>query len=253
VSEEHDWVRRLLAETGDSPEPMPADVAERLDRVVAELADSPRESGDADAVREPATDPATDPATTIPGGAVVPMTRRRHRAWGAALLAAAAITVGGYTVTATGLLGDLTGSGAESASSSDAGGEQESAADGLATTEDGAEQPPAGAEDADAGASPVRTLSSATLRQDATALARAAGGDLAALKARGSVRDEERTYSAARGCVPPPGGVQGTRLRVTYDGQRATAVLRPAADGRTDVQVWACDAPVRLARVSVPR
>ncbi len=99
----------------------------------------------------------------------------------------------------------------------------------------------------------MRTLSSATLRQDATALARAAGGDLAALKARGNVRDEERSYSAERdSCVPPPGRFQGTRLRVTYDGQRATAVLRPAAAGRTVVQVWGCDAPVRLARVTVP-
>jgi hypothetical protein len=248
VSEQHDWVRRLLAETGDSPEPMPADVAERLDRVVAGLAGSPREPGDPDAVHGPVTDPAT-----TPGGTVVPMTRRRHRAWGAALLAAAAITVGGYTVTATGLLGDVTGAGAESAGSSDAGGGQESAADGLATTEEGpASASDGGRDDADADASQVRTLSSATLRRDATALARAAGGDLAALEGRGGVREEKADAAGRGSCVPPPGGVQGTRLRVIYDGQRATAVLRPAAAGRTDVQVWACDAPVRLARVTVP-
>lgn len=249
MSEQHDWVRRLLAESGDSPEPMPADVADRLDRVLAGLADSPRAARDEDAVDEP----VTRPAEASSGGEVVPMTRRRRRRWGAALLAAAAVTVGGYTVTATGVLDDLTGADAGSASSADA----ESAADEPASAEEG---PPEPQDDAREGAGStlprVPSLSSATLRRDASELARATGSDVAALRAQGSgeTADEARSPTPARAsCVPPPAGVRGTRLRVTYDGQRATAVLRPAAAGRTLVQVWACDAPVRLARVAVSR
>ena len=243
MSEEHDWVRRLLAETGDSPEPMPAEVADRLDRVVADL--SPLSGAD----DQTTTDRPDSGATTGPPrpGEVVPMTRSRHRTWGAALLAAAAVVVGGYTVTATGMLGDVTGADSESATASDAGGEssEESAAEGLAG---GEEQAPPVQGDR------LPTLSSDTLRRDAAALARASGADTAALRAQGDDTDtrDQRSATGRARCVPPPASLQGTRVRVTYDASPATAVVAPASGGRTVVQVWACDAPVRLARVLVP-
>ena len=238
MSDQDDWVRRMLAETGDSAEPMPAEVADRLDRVLEGLADS----------RQPDDPPAA--------GAVVPMTRRRHRRWGTALLAAAAITVGGYTLTATGVLDDLTGggAGAQSASDSAAGVEPESAADELAGA--GATGPQLRR---------LPSVSSDTLRRDAAALAAAAAGaDVASLRAaqaQGKTGDGTRDEPGEAGapattrasCVAPPAGVRGTRLPVAYDGERATAVVRTGAAGRTVVEVWSCDAPVRHARVAVRR
>jgi hypothetical protein len=229
VSEDHEWVRRLLAEAGQSPEPMPSEVADRLDRAVAEAAGSTDLTG-------------TEP----PAGPVVAMTPRRHRRWAGAVLAAAALTVGGYSLTASGLLDDIGG-----------GSESQSTADGQAE-ELGPEAPAEGAARADsAEASPGQTglrdgaaesgapeLTSDTLRRDAARLV-------------ASTRDQREAPPAAQlqpgACVPPPTGARGTRLAVTYDDRPATAVLSPRGDGRVDVQVWDCGSPARLARVVVPR
>lgn len=79
-------VRRLLAEARHT-EPIPADVAARLDRVIADLG---AESGDLSAVPDPA--PGTGSGT-----AVVGLRQRRRRA-GRVLLAAAAVVAGGVAV-----------------------------------------------------------------------------------------------------------------------------------------------------------
>lgn len=251
MSEDHDWVRRLLADAGRSPEPMPPDVADRLDRVLDEL--------------------AAEPGRAETDGAVVPMTRRRHRRWAGAVLAAAAVTVGGYSLTATGLLDGLTG-GAETqtAGDSDSGSAADAAVGGSLAEEprDGAardrgSQEGAGAE-ALAGEPLTRghaadgpsDLSSATLRRDAARLV--SGRDLiSSRKAQGgaAVQDSREAPTALRraGCVPPPAAVRGRRTAVTYDGRPATAVVRRTPDGRADVALWDCESPTRLARVVVPR
>jgi hypothetical protein len=233
VNDEHDWVRRLLAEAGQESPRVPADVADRLDRVLGELA----QEGGSD------------------GPLVVPIAPRRRRRWAAALLSAAAITVGGYSVAATGVLDDLAGGAdsAESVDSVDSADSAESAAAGDQTPERRARE---GA--AVAGSPSVPALSSGSLRQDARRLVRDVLPATTPRNQPGTTAGPSETGDALvqpRGgrCVPPPPGVAGLRRAVVLDGAPATAVVRPSVGGRALVQVWSCDSPVRLARVVVPR
>lgn len=222
---DHDWVRRLLAEEGRADEPVPAEVADRLDRVLADL----------EAQRRDAVGPGRAP--------VVVMTPRRHRRWGAALLAAAAVTVGGYTVTATGMLDQV--GGAESATAGDAG------ADSAASEEQAPEAASDGrGADEEAVPTAVPSFSTSTFRGDAVRLVRrlasdpTSEGDLATLRrgGRGNLQD----------CALPPTALRGSRVAVRYDGEPATAVVGRRDGGRVVVQVWSCASPVRLARVTLP-
>lgn len=252
MGDEHDWVRRLLAEAGHPDETMPPEVADRLDRVLDELSGS-----GADVAPRPAVEPGS------PAADVVPMTRPRQRRWAGALLAAAAITVGGYSVAATGVLGGM-GGDAESATAGDSSA-------GAALDED---TPPHAAEAAPGGAGSddrattgegtgtateeaVPALSSTSLRRDAARLV-ADDGRRASLRLQpgDEVQDLQGASAQASGstaCLPPPAGVLGREVAVTYDGAPATAVVRRTSRGRADVQLWACDSPARLARVVVPR
>ena len=255
MSEEHDWVRRLLADEGQAPEPMPPDVAARLDRVLDEQAAAP---GTTEPVHEAAAvDDAGDPR-------VLPMAGRRQRRWAGALLAAAAVTLGGYSLTATGLLEGLAGgAGSDSTSAESAGGSTLDSADGATGGRQESEVAPGSGADtgADLLATGAAALSSDTLRRDAARLVSAdaarpypADGD----GSRGS-RTPERSSSATSsprepaGCVPPPAGLPGARVTVSLDGRPATALLRRAGDGRTVVTVWDCASTSRLARLVVPR
>ena len=258
MSDDHDWVRRLLADAGRSPEPMPPEVADRLDRVLDELVvEQSRPDTEPD-------EPTLQPAST--GSTVVVMTRHRQRRWAAAVLAAAAVTLGGYSLTAAGVLDGLTG-GAESASSADSAGGQaladEESPDAPAAGSGGAESEVQSAESAEGGipsrdlaAEKAAALSSATLRRDAARLVddRALGSsqeDRRGTPGQGS--PEEPSATRAGGCVPPPAGARGARAAVTYDGRPATAVVRRAPGGRVEVQLWDCGSPTRLARVVVRR
>lgn len=249
----HDWVRRVLAETGARPEPAPDWVARRVEETLGTLREE-HPPGSA--------------------GAVVQMTPRRHRRWAAGLLAAAALAVGGYSLSATGVLGGTGSGGAESVTAGDA-----AAGDAGGGT---ADRKPAG----------VPALSSESLRADARVLAAdpvtavtGNGEELAGLPAPvpEAARDDrlqqggdservQQDYSAqaesqdaassAAGkqreprasldlCASPPRSVPGTRRAVTFDSQPATAVVRRLDDGRVMVQVWACESARRLAQVTV--
>ena len=253
MSEEHDWVRRLLADEGQAPEPMPPDVAARLDRVL-----------DEQAVAAGTTEPGSEADGSGGDQRVLPMTGRRQRRWAGALLAAAALTVGGYSLTATGSFEGLAGGAAsDSTSAESAGGSTLDSRDGATGDRPESEVAPgSGAETgADLRATGAAAISSDTLRRDAARLVSAdaerpypADGE----GSRGS-RTPERSSSATSspqqpaGCVPPPAGVPGARVPVSLDGRPATALLRRTGDDRTVVTVWDCVSPSRLARIVVAR
>jgi hypothetical protein len=242
VNDEHEWVRRMLAEAGRTPEPMPPDVAARLDRVVQ------------DSVAETTPDPSVMDSSSVrsesprPDSGVVAMTPRRHRRWAGALLAAAAVTVAGYSVTATGLLDDVRGGTGESRTVGDAAGGDAPASE---TSGDSAPEAALGV-DPTAG---VPALSSARLRRDAARLLPTeAERSRSSAQGQGATADAPPGAAEQAGCVPPPAGVRGRRTSVTLDGRPATAVVRAARSGaRAVVEVWDCDAPSRLARVVLPR
>lgn len=247
--DEHDWVRRMLADAGRSPEPTPdwvsARIEETLDELHAERASTPAE--------------------------VVEMTPRRHRRWGAALLAAAAVAVGGYSIGATGVIGSVSGGSSEESSATDAGAESGASA-----------APEAGSPET----GDVVALSSATLRADARTLARDLPAALLAPDAvdalpgsqqgevtqddAGGAWAEESTEpdrtggdplveSSTRGavgagvgsCDAVPVSLRGSRRAVTLDGEPATAVVRRVEGGRARVEVWSCNGSRRLAQVTV--
>jgi hypothetical protein len=263
VTDEHEWVRRLLAEAGSGDEPMPPHVINRLEATLARLEPQRAERATEGAGHETGHE-ADDQV-----GQVVPMTARRHRRWGAALLAAAAITVGGYSLVATGVL-DRGASGASGADSADsaAGGDTALADEepGGATAESaegpgGVESPP-GVEGPLAATTDIPVWSSATLPRDAAELVQ---GTRAALRDEGLTPDqgtpeqsapglttEDLAASRDRACLPPPPAGGGTRHPVTYDGEPATAVVREGTTGASVVEVWSCEAPTRLGRVVVP-
>ena len=250
---DHDWVRRVLAETGARPEPAPEWVGRRVEETL-------------DLLREERPDDSA--------GGVVEMTPRRHRRWAAGLLAAAAVAVGGYSLGATGVLGEIGGGEAESVTAGDA-----AAGDaGGGAGSDTAAGEPAG----------IPALSSQSLRADARLLVSEEptaitgnGEELAGLPApvpeaaqdgrlqqdysgqTGSAQAESQdatssTAGQQRGprasldrCATPPRSVPGTRRAVTFDSEPATAVVRRLADGQVRVQVWSCASPRRLAQVTV--
>jgi hypothetical protein len=229
VTDEHEWVRRLLADAGSDAEPMPAHVADRLDAALAAL------------VTEEAPDEHDVGRALQPEAAavrLVPMTRRGHRRWGAGLLAAAAITVGGYGIAATGVLDGVTGDGAETTSAG-------SAADTRAREQAPAADRPGGAlrDSLDAQKVRIPALSSQTLRRDAAQLARTS---------RVAAPGDRRATPELTACITPPPAVRGTRISVSLDGDPATAILRQRQGDRAVVEVWSCEAPSRLARVVVP-
>jgi hypothetical protein len=186
------------------------------------------------------------------------MTPRRHRRWAAGLLAAAAVTVGGYSVTATGLLDGVTGGGGEQAASDAAGGDSSVSGAGPKAPE---------ADAGDTASTALPSLSSQTIRRDAAELAREVAPAPPELRAEsegtstqgfGTGATEDRTAPQPGGdpataeCRQPPGRIPGRRLSVTFDASAATAVVHPRDAGRVLVQVWSCDGPVLLARVLVP-
>lgn len=253
------FVRDLLAEVGGEPAPLPDDVRARLDRTLADLVGE--------------RDQGAGPAEALPAPLELDRARRRRRRFTQGLVAAAAVTIGGYSLVATGVLGGALG-GADSGDAATAG----SAAEGSGDPGDSggsAESPTAVA-----GAGAAFPLSSGSLRADARALTDADPGAYLApapapqlaedrtgaeLDAGGSpssdgplAEDGARTSRRDVPCVDPPAPARLPRYAVTFDGVPATAVLSPVpADAtgtsRVRVEVWDCGLPTRLASVVVRR
>ena len=219
-----DEVARLLAEAA-GPEPIPGDVAARLDDVLAGL------------VAE------RSPARAHPGA--VPLAARRR--WPRMLLAAAAVVVGGYAVGSVAVQGTLSGSDSGDSSAASDGGAQDS----LLVEDDGAgadadtEAAPEALEDTPPQrmSAPVR-LQPETLRRDA----RRALDVLDALPAASTSGDATLDGS----CRPPRLRPRERALPVRYDGGRAVLVAGPVRAGTVDVTVHSCTGEV-LDRTTVRR
>lgn len=240
-------VRRLLAEARHT-EPMPADVATRLDAVLAGLVESREQP------LESAGTPAAPP-TAGRGAAVVELAarRRRRRRVTQALVAAAAVTVVGFA--GPSLLSDVTSrAGSDSATTAesapeapdgnDAGGAPQADAPEPGSDSD-SEQYSAGGMSATA-ETPV-PLRSATFDRDAAqAYGLAEGAEAPLAAAPGELRSWKRDCSAT-GVGP------GTRLPATLDGRDGWLVFSTPADGTTRAEFYGCGAtsPERSAELTV--
>jgi hypothetical protein len=217
---DEELVRRLLADARHD-EPMPADVAGRLDGVLADLVRD-----------EPPAARHTEGAVRLRSAHDV---RRGRRRLAGAFLAAAAIVVAGVAVRSlpSSSDGDSGGSSASSAYDNEAGSD----AAGGSSTDSGDSAAPSGrpAEDA------VR-LHRATLRADV----------------RRAVEQHRRRFAApspgpTASAACPGGDVgAGTAVPALLDGTSVVLVLRPPRDGRQVADVLACGTARVLASVTVP-
>lgn len=198
-------VSRLLAEAGGEVT-MPPEVAARLSGVLADLAEE--RAGDA---------------------TVVPLRSRRR--WPAALLAAAAVAVGGLAV------GNLVGDGSMTAGEGGDAARPEAAADAggsdggtTADREDEEAQPPPRRQ-------PVR-LRSDQLEADVLRVLTAPVQELRrhALSGYGQRGDD----ALKLGCRPADLDRRDSWFRATYDGRRAVLVLAPERAGAVDASVFSC-------------
>ena len=222
-------VRRLLADARHD-EPMPAEVAERLDRVLSGLGrDEPGSPGVA---------PVIDLAA-----------RRRRRNAAAVMAGAAAVIVAGFAI---GQVIDVGSSDSAdtAASSSDSGADRSKAADqsggGVGLHDQSAK--PSGAVPSAASAPTLLRLSSAHLERE---LSR----QLDQLQGSSAVRSPSAESYDALGCASPAPASEfgpGELFPALFDDQPAVVALRPPADGRQRADVLACDTAATLASTSIP-
>jgi hypothetical protein len=220
--EQESEVRRLLAEARHD-EPVPADVATRLDRALADLS---REAP----VR-----------TSEPVAPVIDLAARRRRRNAAALLAgAAAVIVAGFGI-----------GQAIDVSSDDAG---TSTADSAVARDDaegsGAEEPLAGGQDQAqdfSEAQPLR-LRSSHLRRDIQVQLRRLP-----YHASAGVMPAPETFDADVDCPPAATAAHGTGelFAAYYDGIPAVLALGPPTNGSQEAQVLACTTGEALRSVTV--
>lgn len=242
----YDDLRSLLADAKVS-EPMPVEVADRLDAVLADLG-------------------AEKPETVVP-------LRRRSRA-GQRLLVAATV-VGVLGVGGIGLSQVISSQGGDDSGLSSASkAADDDAADAASGGQDQAESAPEapGAVTVDSfdGSAAVPRLHSARFTADATRVLSADGVVLNRLKelsaptsglANGygtsptpspslTPGSDNTRASQATGCTPPL-VVGATSYRILLDGKRATLVVHKAVDGKRLVQAWSCDAQKVLASATI--
>ncbi|GAA1477425.1 hypothetical protein GCM10009623_18710 [Nocardioides aestuarii] len=225
--DDQEQVRRLLAEARHDG-PMPDDVAARLDRVIADLADEPRRSA-----------------------TVVRLADRRRRAARMLVAAAAVVAVG------VGGAQFVRGLGSSSQSESATAG---SAAD-APTAEDAAPQDSVGGAQSEVGGEPTRPyeLRSQKFSRDAAAL-QAISGDVdapdessdsgkgaASSYADGSLR--RATKQAV--CTPGDWG-RGGFFAVVYDGTPGWMVLRPPAGDTQVADLFLCGSEQAVRSVTLP-
>jgi hypothetical protein len=226
LTPEEQEVRRLLADARHD-EPLPADIADRLDGVLADLA---RET--------PRTSPVVDLAS-----------RRRRRVARNILIAAAAVVVVGVGNRNI----DLSSSGGDSADSG--------ASSALEAPESAPDDSTAGGDSADSATSghasvpgarrlPLSLTSSDFDRRVSQSDLGALIGSTesyAAAEASGATTDE-----APRGRCNDPAWGRGTRVAARYDGQPAVLVLRKPVDGTRQVDLFLCGATTPTRSRTVP-
>ncbi|HEX5090664.1 MAG TPA: hypothetical protein VFV89_22840 [Nocardioides sp.] len=219
-------VRRRLAEARHD-EPIPAEVAARLDRVLAGLS-------------------RDDPGST--GGApVIDLAARRRRRNAAAVLAgAAAVIVAGFAI---GQVVDV-GSGSDDASSSSAADRATASNDsagGVGLQGESAE--PSAPVPSPAEAQAFLRLRSAHLERDLASQLGKPQGDASAVRS-----PTEESY-AALGCstpVPANKYAPDELYPALFDGRPAVVVLAPPAAGEQRADVLSCDTAATLATATIP-
>jgi hypothetical protein len=236
-----DAVRRLLAEARHDA-PMPADVAARMDRVLADLATTPAGAGEPEV--ELSADPRADESLPATGAVVtrLPVARRRR----AALLlgAAAAIVVGGVVLAQNlptgGTASQTAGSAASSEGDQYAAGGQSAKAPGR--------QPTAGDTATKPSPEPLR----ATVR-DGRVVVRRPSFSADALAGRALLGGQEtRLVPPAAACFAPTGGEQV--VAALYDRAPAVLVYHPP-DGSTqvvDLVLCGSERPIRSVTLPAP-
>ena len=249
--EQEEQVRRALAAAGrdgagEEDRSVPPDVAARLDRVLAELVQDRSPS-----VGTPTGTPTGTPSGTptgTPTGQADDLATRRRRKWPNALVAAAAvavIAVAGWAVATRGLGSSGNDSSASSASSSsDSGG---GAAQDRVRPESGVAPSPS---DGGRFVAPVPAVRLRTATLDADVRRAAAALTSPAKNAEGAGGGSARATACATPAVPRGADVVDVRL----DGQRATLVLDPPADGARVARIYSCDdASTPVATRTVPQ
>lgn len=218
--QQEEQVRRLLAEARHD-DPIPADVADRLDLALADLA-------------------RDEPAAPGRAGVVDLAARRRRRNAAALLAGAAAVIVAGFAV---GQAVDVTSSGG------DAGGSAAEPANRDQSSSQ-AESPEAG-DDAggeELAAAPPLQLSSQHLERDLTE-------QLPATANSGVTKDTAPQALGSFGCATaaPAAYGPGTFYAAYYDGLPAVLALRPPSDGTQQADVLECGTAAELRSVTLPR
>lgn len=228
---EQDAVRRLLADARVT-EPMPPEVASRLDEVLAGL----------------------DPAEAVPRGGThrdrapvdlaAERRRRRNRKAGLALVAASFLVVGGTNLAEFAGFGS---GGDEANVATNAGAGADEQADTQGRTESEAESVPSAEADAsdldelygnDGEAAASGALGSGSLESDLVAFL---AGDPTTVTA---------SELRAAGCLPP---VPGARYWVSLDGTPAVLVLGPAGEQGREAVVYACGASAPAVSLVLPQ
>ena len=239
---EAERVRRLLAEARHT-EPMPDDVAARLDRVIADLADDPESRPTAD-------------GTTAPDGAPVVRLAERRRRGGLLLLAAAAVVVGGVAVGQ--LVGDTGGEDEASSSAGDTSAEQglpapDRDSGGRSELFDGTDEELPGAVSGtrrSISRQPPVLLRSSRFAGDAAAVAPGA----AARKRDGQLAQSDNSdeLSAYTSCAAGAWG-GGRYVRVVLDREAGWLVYRAPRGDTQVVDLFLCgsDSPERSATLSL--
>lgn len=225
--EQEEQVRRALS-SFTPEEPMPPEVAARLDATLAGLVEE-RSASEPAEPEETAAPPAYAPAATPLDELAA---RRRRRRWGTALVAAASIGVLGIGINTV-----MNGSGG--ADSSPAA--LDSAESDDARAGEGESAPEVFGEDAAGprvGLESLRDLRSTDLRSETLQrdVRRAAR-----LLARPGMEKGAAPQSALGRC-PLPFASAGDQLgAVLLDGERATLVLREPVGGTHVAEIYSCD------------
>jgi hypothetical protein len=241
LTPEQDAVRRLLAEARHDGSP-PPEVVARLDDALASLV---AERGDAPLTGAPGHRAAS---SVVPS--VVDLGARRRRTAGIALLAAAAVVVGGVAVGQ--VLPRMAGS--DDAGSVAGGDTATSESRGLGAQEDSGGGSDGGSSDAQLGpeslksTAPVPDAAYPTL----SSLAGDLDDDLLDLRARDSARTAEPGDASALGGCDVPGIGRGRRIVAQVDGQVGLVVFRRPHGATQQADLYVCSSPDPVRTLSLP-
>jgi hypothetical protein len=229
--EQESEVRRLLADARHD-EPIPTNVADRLDTVLAGL------------TRDEPGSPGVAPVIDLAA-------RRRRRNAAAVLAGAAAVIVTGFGI---GQVIDVGSSDDSSdATSADAGADREGQAEDKANADDSGGSLDSLGESQEV--APQSTDGQPPLILRSKHLARDVEHQLLNYAtSSGSVRAPAYSAFDSVGCTPPPPPNKfgsGELFPALFDGTPAVLALRPPADGVQLADVLACDTAASLASVTI--